>query len=222
MNNSGSKYLILAAVILVLVACREHRPQKAQTVQNRAVAGIPSKPPVIALYPFAGTPSLMAVLIQKGIMAKLKISVQLMQGQPLPAMSFYKPRNRYIADSLLVYLRGQRPAACDKIIGLTTRDISTRKGEIENWGVLGLGSCPGTACVISTFRGGKGKVSETVFNRRMITLALHELGHTFGLPHCPDPVCLMIDAKGKMNLDEGESYCAKCKNKLLAQGVVCR
>ncbi|MCX6317374.1 MAG: hypothetical protein NTW29_08805 [Bacteroidetes bacterium] len=220
MKNVKARYLFLAATGIAMVACREPATGKEHPPSHHAASITPAKAHNVALYQFAGTPPAMAALIQKGIMTKLKVAVQLMQGQPLPAMSFYKPRNRYIADSLLVYLRGQRPAACEKIIGLTTRDISTRKGEIENWGVLGLGSCPGTACVISSFRGGKGKVSESIFNRRMITLALHELGHTYGLPHCPDPVCLMIDAKGKMNLDEGESYCAKCKNKLLAQGVV--
>jgi archaemetzincin len=38
------------------------------------------------------------------------------------------------------------------VLGLTAADISTTKGEIVDWGVMGLGSLDGTAGVISSFR----------------------------------------------------------------------
>ena len=108
----------------------------------------------------------------------------------------------------------------EKILGLTIKDISTKKDPHENWGILGLGSCPGEACVISSFRAGKTKVSHTEFIRRMITLALHETGHTYGLEHCPVANCIMKDAKGKMDLDDGDSYCEKCRIYLVAKGIL--
>lgn len=48
----------------------------------------------------------------------------------------------------------------------------------------------------------------------MTTPALHELGHTYGLEHCPVETCLTKDAGGKMNLDDGDSYCQGCRNYL--------
>jgi archaemetzincin len=138
----------------------------------------------------------------------------------IPYFAYYPPRKRYIADSLLIYLRFVNRNKNEKIMGITSKDISTRKIPFDNWGVLGLGSCPGEACVISSFRAGKNKVSAAVFEKRMIALALHELGHTYGLEHCAAPNCIMKDAKGKMALDDGDSYCEKCKNYLHVRNVL--
>jgi archaemetzincin len=83
-----------------------------------------------------------------------------------------------------------------------------------------LGTCPGEACIVSTFRAGENKIPYKDFLRRMTTLSLHELGHTYGLEHCPVNTCLMKDAGGKMNLDDGDSYCNKCLNYLSGKGVL--
>jgi archaemetzincin len=56
--------------------------------------------------------------------------------------------------------------------------------------------------------------------KRLVTLALHELGHTYGLEHCPDFACLMKDAEGKMNLDDGDSYCNKCRDYLAGKSIL--
>jgi archaemetzincin len=85
---------------------------------------------------------------------------------------------------------------------------------------MGLGHCPGQACVVSSFRV-KGTVkSRGHFIQRMLMLAMHELGHTYSLPHCPAGNCIMKDAEGKMNLDDGTNYCADCSKKLKGMGVL--
>ncbi len=174
----------------------------------------------IAILPFKGVDSNLIKELKAGLQKHLTIELTVLNNIPLPEFAFYKPRQRYIADSLLVFLRQVNHNKFEKIIGVTTKDISTRKGEVENWGILGLGTCPGEACVVSTFRAGRNKISYNVFLRRMTTLALHELGHTYGLEHCPVTTCLMKDAEGKMNLDEGDSYCDKCRNYLSGKGIL--
>ena len=57
------------------------------------------------------------------------------------------------------------------IIGLTSKDISVTKGNIADYGVMGLGYRPGNACVASNFR--LSKSGESQFYK----IALHELGH---------------------------------------------
>lgn len=168
----------------------------------------------IAILPFSDVDSSLIKELKAGLQNQLTVEVAVLDNTPLPAFAFYKPRQRYIADSLLIFVRQANKNKFEKIIAVTTKDISTRKGDVENWGILGLGTCPGQACVISTFRAGKNKVSHSIFLRRMTTLALHELGHTYGLEHCPVAICLMKDAEGKMNLDDGNSYCEKCRNYL--------
>lgn len=174
----------------------------------------------IALLPFKDADTGLVHQLKLELKKQLAAEFSVLDKMALPANAFYKPRQRYIADSLLVFLSAINNGKAEKIIGLTTKDIATRKGDIENWGILGLGACPGEACIISTFRAGKNKIAYKDFLHRITTLALHELGHTYGLQHCPDQSCLMKDAEGKMTLDNGNAYCNKCRNYLLAIGVL--
>jgi len=174
----------------------------------------------VALQIFSDADKMLAEKIREGIGRQLNVTVVMLPATAIPYFAFYPPRNRYIADSLLIYLRYVNRSKNEKIIGITSKDISTRKAPYDNWGILGLGSCPGEACVISSFRAGKNKVKADVFEKRMVALALHELGHTYGLEHCSVFDCVMKDAKGKMALDDGNSYCEKCKNYLRIRNVL--
>lgn len=213
-------YLIIW--VTLFPACNQRKDGRSGKSGLKPVSAEPrpQENKTVALLPFTGTGKNLTELVKKGLEANLKITVTVMPEADLPANAYYQPRQRYIADSLLVWLNAANKNRTGKIIGLTTRDISTRKGDIANWGILGLGSCPGTACVISSFRAGKKKVAKVLFEKRMVTLALHELGHTYGLKHCPDPGCLMKDAEGKMNLDDAVTYCGSCKKLLLVQDVL--
>lgn len=130
-----------------------------------------------------------------------------------PNTAYIKKRNRYRADSLLRYLLTTRKE--DTIaVGLTNFDISTTKGHIEDWGVMGLGYRPGKACLISTFRLHKSNMKQQFFK-----VVLHEIGHTLNLPHCENKTCLMRDAEGGNPLDSEKDFCFKCKKKLVARGM---
>ena len=131
--------------------------------------------------------------------------VEILPNIDLPESSYYKPRNRYRADSLIQFL-SERTEKNFVTIGITSKDISTAKGEIKDFGVMGLGFRPGKACIASTFRLSKTKVCEQLFK-----VAIHELGHTQGLSHCPEKTCFMRDAEGKNPTNEEKDFCKKCK-----------
>jgi archaemetzincin len=131
---------------------------------------------------------------------------------PLPKTAYYHARNRYRADSLIYFLRDYTVAG-HKTIGLTNKDISTTKDGIADWGVMGLGFCPGNACIASTFR-----LSKTETNTQLFKVAIHELGHTFGLPHCVVKSCFMRDAKGGNPTNDEIEFCSKCKSILVKKG----
>jgi|SRR5579871_2460025 len=138
--------------------------------------------------------------------------VELKNTVNLPRSAYYPKRNRYRADSLINFL-SRETKENHVTIGITNKDISTTKGSITDWGVMGLGFCPGKACIASTFRLEK--------NKKLIQLykvALHELGHTQGLGHCNDRSCFMRDAEGKNPMDEEKNFCLPCKSKLIAKG----
>lgn len=139
-------------------------------------------------------------------------NVVLRKNIPFPENTYYKPRNRYRADSIIKSLRntiGQDSV----IVGLSHSDISTTKNGIEDWGVMGLGYRPGKSCVVSDFI-----LSVQNKNQQFYKLVLHELGHTAGLPHCKVKTCLMRDAEGGNHLDEENGFCHNCKNFLLKKG----
>lgn len=138
--------------------------------------------------------------------------IEIKKSIPFPRQAWYAPRKRYRADSLIKYLSTITPEG-HLTIGLTTKDISTTNGNIKDWGIMGLGYCPGRSCVASTFRLDKTKRLE-----QLLKVSIHELGHTQGMPHCPVKTCYMQDAEGKNKMDTETEFCPNCKSVLVKAG----
>lgn len=140
---------------------------------------------------------------------KISARAELLPAIAMPAMAFYAPRNRYRADSLIRWM--SRKAKSNEIyIGITMQDISTTKGKYADYGVMGLGYCPGKACIVSSYRL-KNK-------QNFYKVVIHELGHNMGLQHCPDPTCYMRDAKGGDPTGEEKAFCRSCAAYLQKKG----
>ena len=146
--------------------------------------------------------------VKHALVENLGAQVTTVSQTAIPNSAWYGPRKRYRADRLLTYLA---PMARGRgtTLGITRSDISTTKGSVRDWGVFGLGQMPGHAAVISSFRLGRNS------DKLMALVAVHEVGHNLGLPHCPTPRCIMNDAEGsKRHLDEATSLCPSCRRKL--------
>ncbi len=128
----------------------------------------------------------------------------------LPASAFYKARNRYRADSILNYLSKRYPGK--RVVALTSVDISATTVKNQDWGVFGLASYKKDVCVTSTYRFKKNNLYD-----RTLKVMLHELGHTYDLPHCQstDP-CIMKAANHMIStIDQQPTlFCQKCSSKL--------
>jgi len=120
---------------------------------------------------------------------------------------------RYRADKLLKFLQ-QKNHTDTTVIALTSKDISTSKGNIKDWGIMGLAYCPGNVCVVSTFRLSKKNIDDQFYK-----VAIHEIGHSFGLKHCSKNLCFMRDAKGSNPLNEENDFCRTCKTFLINKGM---
>ncbi|GAA4151865.1 archaemetzincin family Zn-dependent metalloprotease [Chryseobacterium ginsenosidimutans] len=140
---------------------------------------------------------------------KVYPNVKILESIDFPQNTYYKDRNRYRADSIIKFLSKNTKEGF-VTIGLTSKDISTTKGKIKDFGVMGLGFRPGKACVASSFRLNKQNSNEQFFK-----IAIHELGHTQGLKHCSQKTCFMRDAEGKNPTDEEIDFCKKCKAVLI-------
>ena len=140
------------------------------------------------------------------------VEVDVLREVPLPAEAFYTPRSRYRAEKLLEYLRDPEASRSGRVIGLTTKDISTTKDLVADWGIFGLAYLHTGPCVVSTYRL-RRNASPRLLSTRLVKVVRHEVGHTLGLPHCPTPGCVMEDAKGSIKgVDSGDgSFCASCR-----------
>jgi archaemetzincin len=129
----------------------------------------------------------------------------------MPTSAYYKPRNRYRADSLIHWLNSK--AKTNEIyVGITANDISATKGRHEDWGVMGLSYVSGKACVVS-YKRLKDKSN-------FYKVVIHEIGHSMGLPHCPNKTCFMRDADGKDTTEEETGFCSNCNNYLKKKGWI--
>lgn len=171
----------------------------------------PTTVSTIDVQPFGTISSIQVNYVYKEL-KKVYPSVDLKKTVPLPFFTYYRPRNRYRADSLLRYLN-PRTQSGHVTIGITNRDISTTKNEIKDWGIMGLGYQPGNACIVSTYRLSTSNTKEQLYK-----VAVHEAGHCFGLSHCPVEGCLMQNANGKNHLDQETGFCNKCKEYLNSKG----
>lgn len=189
MNSIKTTFILLGFILLATYEC-----QKIQTRKNK----------VIIIQPFNDFSPALSNSIFKKIKA-INPNTILRKPLPLPKPAYYSLRKRYRADSLIHYL-GRMVNVDTTVIGLTSKDISTTKGNIPDWGVMGLAYRPGNACVVSTSRLAKANISTQFYK-----VAIHELGHTQGLPHCENETCFMRDAKGGNHLNKQNNFCSSCK-----------
>jgi archaemetzincin len=196
-----SRYFVFSVLIfLISGSCKNKDTAKAGYKNNF----------IIDLQPFDGITAAQTQYVFNEL-KKIYFFIEIKKSIPVPPSAYYPARNRFRADSIINILSNQA-AAGHKVIGLTNSDISTTKNDIADWGVMGLGFCPGKACVVSTFR-----LSKNETNKQLFKVAIHELGHTFGLPHCPIKSCFMRDAEGGNPTNEEKEFCAKCRLFLVKQ-----
>lgn len=195
MKITAKSILILIIFSISIVSCKHF------TKSNR----------VIVIQPFEDFPPTLTTKLFNELNG-INGNVILKPAIELPKEALYAPRNRYKANKLIAYL-SNFGSADSVIIALTNKDISTKKGDNPDSGIMGLGYCPGNSCVVSTFRLRRKNLSE-----QFIKLAQHELGHTQGLKHCVIKSCLMRDAEGKNVFDEEKGFCNSCKSFLVKKG----
>lgn len=205
--------LILPLIFIVLlISCSDHPSKKANSPQKKLIASATNavkKPVIIDIIPYNDVPLGLTNYIFSEFI-KIYPNARLLKSIPLPHSAYYPARSRYRADTLIRQLSLKTPPG-HVTLALTTKDISCTHDKFSDWGIFGLSYCPGNACIASIHCLHNNK-------EQFFKVAIHELGHTQGLGHCPVKTCFMRDAEGKNHTNEEKEFCPKCKNVLLKAG----
>jgi archaemetzincin len=210
MNGSMRITLNLIMATLVLTRCSPDNTTK------------------VGLQPFDNVDPSISDSVSAAIKKNYGFSTYILKIRRLPPETFVNIKSpRYRADRLIQILKQEKPDSLDYIIGLTEKDISFTKtdlngnikkppGKYSDWGIFGLGYRPGPSCIISTYR--LKTQDKTIFMDRLKKISIHELGHNLGLKHCDSALCVMQDAAETVNtIDKVKArLCDNCKNKLTA------
>jgi archaemetzincin len=151
-------------------------------------------------------------VISDSLQGILRLPVDLLPSIALPEQTFMKNRNQYNAMALIKFLNEEFPHNSLKILGVTERDLCN---PILTY-VFGEAYMGGITAVMSTARLRVAQTGEQVAREllleRVVKVALHELGHTFNIPHCHAERCVMRASNGLKDLDEKLNYvCDYCE-----------
>jgi len=136
---------------------------------------------------------------------------------PTPEEAYDETRQQYNADIILNRIRNhtEKEKNLDKILAITDCDIFTPQLSF----IFGKAEYPGKIALISLHRlrqefYGKNPNAE-LFLERSVKESVHELGHTLGLRHCPNPFCVMYFSNSIFETDRKQSlFCSKCYTRI--------
>ena len=132
------------------------------------------------------------------------------KGLPEPDYAFDQKRKQYFSTAILKAIVKQREyAPYEKILGIVDHDLFVPELNFV------FGEAGSKAAVISLTRLRqvfyRQPEDQGLFHRRVLTEAVHELGHTYGLEHCKNPRCVMFFSNSLSDTDrKGPEFCPKC------------
>lgn len=167
----------------------------------------------IALVPFSGQDIAEDVFFELSEIFPFNFKFNLLKPLPLPGDSYNPERNQYRSDTLKEILKTVAVSnKYFKVVGLANVDIYCGNSSF----VFGHSDLNGKSAVVSAYRlnGDDNKVVE-----RTVKIALHELGHLFGLKHC-NSNCVMKFCETAKQVDERSSeFCRSCLEELFMKDI---
>jgi archaemetzincin len=160
--------------------------------------------------------------VEKRIRSILGIPLEIAESCILLS-GYDRERDQYDAQKILsrIQLFKRQRGTPEAILLVVPRDLSVRGQDF----VFGLARESVGAAVVSTARldnGYYGRTSEdSDLAGRIAKEGAHEIGHLFGLEHCPDVECVMFPPRTLGELDRKKlAFCTSCGRKFrMSEGV---
>ncbi|RPI26459.1 MAG: hypothetical protein EHM61_11745 [Acidobacteria bacterium] len=140
---------------------------------------------------------------------------------PEPSYAFDPKRRQYSSVAVMHELMRVCPASGARLLGITEKDLFIPVLSF----VFGQAQLNGSLSVVSLARLHQEfyqfAPDQPLLQERALKEAMHELGHTFGLVHCPEKACPMSLATNIHQLDlKKTDWCVSCE--ILLQEAISR
>ncbi|NWF93659.1 MAG: archaemetzincin family Zn-dependent metalloprotease [Syntrophaceae bacterium] len=143
-----------------------------------------------------------------------KKKILLARGMPQPDYAFNRRRNQYLSTAILKAMAEKKAYSIyEKVLGIIDHDLYVPRLNF----VFGEAGRDVAIISLTRLRNEFYNLPKDLplFRKRVLTEAVHELGHTYGLGHCGNPHCVMFFSNSLIDTDaKGPDFCARCKAKL--------
>ncbi|MEA3459148.1 MAG: archaemetzincin family Zn-dependent metalloprotease [Chloroflexota bacterium] len=168
----------------------------------------------IVLVPIGRVDQPILKIIGEALSEELDGSFSVAKALPHPDYAYNEKRAQYLSDAILAQL-SQLPLSADRLLGIVDLDLYTPGLNF----VFGQASLSEREAIIALPRLRQEfyglPSNEALFHERAIKEAIHELGHTCGLGHCPNSKCVMHFSNSLADTDaKGVSFCPRCRRRL--------
>ena len=170
---------------------------------------------VLLLIPLGDLPSGLLTGLSGPLTETFGLSCRVAAPIPIPSAAYDRRRGQYLGDRILNTLARLEAPEAKRILGVIDADCYALGLNF----IFGQASLYGRECFIALPRLRQSfyglPEDEELFRERVLKEAVHELGHTYGLGHCPDPGCVMHFSNSLYDTDVKEStFCIHCRRLL--------
>lgn len=169
----------------------------------------------IVLVPIGPVPADLLEWLADRLSRTLEREVEAGEEIPRPAAGLDRRRGQYRGSALIAALAALLYPGVERVLGLIDADCYA-PGLNFIFGQARLGRRE-AFIALPRLRQTFYSLPEdpSLFRQRILKEAMHELGHTWGLSHCPDPHCVMHFSDSLRDTDvKGFKFCLNCWGRL--------
>ncbi len=146
---------------------------------------------------------------------EMRLPCEVLTADPDPAFAYNVTRQQYSSTEILASLAMRAQASNGRLLAVTAVDLYI---PILTF-VFGEAQLKGNCAIVSAHRLRQEFYglphNKELFQHRLLKECIHELGHTFAIPHCDDYECVMAPSHAVEWIDlKTARFCPTCRANL--------